>query len=112
MTYILFSLSLAKGTTTKRLNDLSQQFNPNNAPPKPEITLPSLTFASPDYRPPPRPDALWLQPVPSSTSTPMMEDDSTDEDDVLPNPSYNDTLTEKQQTNTTNGFEWVMTDQC
>jgi hypothetical protein len=40
----------------------------------------------------------------------MMEDDSTDEDDVLPNPSYNNTLTEKQQTTTTNGFEWVMTD--
>lgn len=106
MTY--FSSYSLKGTTTKRLNDLSQQFNPNNAPPKPEITLPSLTFASPDYRPPPRPDALWLQPVPSTT-TPMMEDDSTDEDDVLPNPSYNNTLSEKQQT-TTNGFEWVMTD--
>ncbi|KAI7863034.1 hypothetical protein BDF14DRAFT_1438101 [Spinellus fusiger] len=29
--------------------------------PLPISPLPSITYASPDYRPPPREDALWLQ---------------------------------------------------
>ncbi|KAI8137490.1 hypothetical protein BJV82DRAFT_674710 [Fennellomyces sp. T-0311] len=49
--------------------------------------LPSITYASPDYRPPPRPDALWLQPIPPTStpapmSTTMMDEDLTDEDDA------------------------------
>ncbi|CAO3599760.1 unnamed protein product [Absidia cylindrospora] len=118
---------------TKRLNDLSQEFNPNNAPPKADNTLPSLTYASPDYRPPPRADALWLQPVPptpaaapqpslqsailpstpldNTVAQPMMEDDSTDEDDILP--CFNATTTASSATTKQNtGFDWVMTDQC
>ncbi|KAI8330310.1 hypothetical protein BC941DRAFT_440781 [Chlamydoabsidia padenii] len=104
-----------KDQSTKRLNALSQQFSPNNEPLKPEVALPSLTFASPDYRPPPRSDALWLQPVPNSSMA-IMEDDSTDEDDVLPNPCYNnnsnDTNNNTLTTKHPNGFEWIMTDQC
>lgn len=46
----------------------------------PESQLPSITYASPDYRPPPRLDALWLQPPPPPP-TMMMDEDLTDEDD-------------------------------
>ncbi|KAI9320567.1 hypothetical protein BX666DRAFT_2024209 [Dichotomocladium elegans] len=45
-------------------------------------TLPSITYASPDYRPPPRSDALWLQPVHPSPVT-MMDEDLTDEEALL-----------------------------
>ncbi|KAI9491756.1 hypothetical protein BDB00DRAFT_831329 [Zychaea mexicana] len=51
--------------------DLTTQNQPN---------LPSITFASADYRPPPRPDALWLRAPPPATHT-VMDEDLTDEDD-------------------------------
>ncbi|KAI8085016.1 uncharacterized protein BX664DRAFT_338342 [Halteromyces radiatus] len=124
------NVSMMKDQGPKRLNDLTQEFNPNNEPPKPNFTLPSLTYASPDYRPPPRTDALWLQPVPQPTSQHTttvnnslssgqpMDDDSTDEDDTLPTPGYQPHSISKptQQSSTTNiksntGFDWIMTDQ-
>ncbi|KAI9244112.1 hypothetical protein BDA99DRAFT_529447 [Phascolomyces articulosus] len=54
-----------------------------------QANLPSITYASADYRPPPRPDALWLQaPLPTATTTATsvtnsnhMDEDLTDEDD-------------------------------
>ncbi|KAI8890767.1 hypothetical protein K501DRAFT_142609, partial [Backusella circina FSU 941] len=46
-----------------------------------EKTLPSITYASPDYRPPTQENALWLQPI--NTYSPMSEDDSNDEDDAM-----------------------------
>ncbi|ORZ26138.1 hypothetical protein BCR42DRAFT_401656 [Absidia repens] len=114
---------------TKRLNDLSQEFNPNNEPPKADSPLPSLTYASPDYRPPPRADALWLQPVPpppqsslqsavmpstpldNTVAQPMMEEDSTDEDDILP--CFNaSTTASSEATKQSTGFDWVMAEQC
>ncbi|KAI7852160.1 hypothetical protein BDC45DRAFT_197825 [Circinella umbellata] len=60
----------------KMQNDLTAQDQPN---------LPSITYASADYRPPPRPDALWLQAPPSTvpaTTNNTMDEDLTDEDDV------------------------------
>ncbi|KAI8384428.1 uncharacterized protein BYT42DRAFT_562521 [Radiomyces spectabilis] len=71
----------------KRFNDISARLT-SVAQTTPDSNLPSITYASPDYRPPPRTDALWLQPVP--TATPAMEEDSTDEDDTqsLMTPSY------------------------
>ncbi|ORY97597.1 hypothetical protein BCR43DRAFT_523739 [Syncephalastrum racemosum] len=55
-----------------------------------QSSLPSITYASPDYRPPPRADALWLQPQHTSTPSMTMDEDLTDEDDMaqsLPTPS-------------------------
>ncbi|ORX52692.1 hypothetical protein DM01DRAFT_1336476 [Hesseltinella vesiculosa] len=75
--------SLWPANPVKRLHQKEQQPEPE---PAPKVTVPSLTFASPDYRPPPRPDALWLQPVPQPTTF-MMEEDSTDDDDALRTPS-------------------------
>ncbi|KAI9356896.1 hypothetical protein BD770DRAFT_389524 [Pilaira anomala] len=46
----------------------------------PEKDLPAITYASPDYRPPPPPSnhtPLWLQPM--QPTSPMTEDDSEDE---------------------------------
>jgi hypothetical protein len=43
-----------------------------------EKNLPAITYASPDYRPPPPTETpLWLQPI--TTHSPMTEDDSEDE---------------------------------
>lgn len=70
--------------TTKRYFDLHTQFSPDQ--PMPEKELPAITYASPDYRPLPRTDALWLQPV--NATSPMTEDDSNDEDESLLTPMY------------------------
>lgn len=49
-----------------------------------QAPLPSITYASPDYRPPPRSDALWLQPVqPAPPSNMMMDEELTDEEALL-----------------------------
>ncbi|CDH48650.1 predicted protein [Lichtheimia corymbifera JMRC:FSU:9682] len=53
-----------------------------SAPQQQKAPLPSITYASPDYRPPPRSDALWLQPAPSSTLM-MMDEELTDEEALL-----------------------------
>lgn len=54
--------------------------------------LPSITYASPDYRPAVQPNALWLQPPPPTTVPPpamMMDETMTDEGDstTVPTPS-------------------------
>ncbi|CAO3622426.1 unnamed protein product [Cunninghamella echinulata] len=102
-----------KVETMKRVNNLNQTFDPtstsSSSSSSNENKLPSLTYASPDYRPLPRKDALWLQPVPLSqplhllnnnnnnnnnndhnnnTTITFMEDDLTDEDDSVPTPCY------------------------
>jgi hypothetical protein len=66
-------------TTAKRYFD--QQTIRSPSQPAPENPLPSLTYASPDYRPPTQDNALWLQPI--NTNSPMSEDDSNDEDDPM-----------------------------
>lgn len=69
---------------TKRYFDLHTQFSPNQ--PIPQKDIPAITYASPDYRPPPPTGTpLWLQPV--AANSPMTEDDSED-DSVLLTPSY------------------------
>ncbi|KAI8082029.1 hypothetical protein BDF21DRAFT_416972 [Thamnidium elegans] len=66
---------------TKRYFDLHTQFSPNQ--PMPEKDLPAITYASPDYRPPPPTDTpLWLQPM--NATSPMTEDDSEDESVITP----------------------------
>ncbi|KAG2208233.1 hypothetical protein INT47_006088 [Mucor saturninus] len=68
---------------TKRYFDLHTQFSPDL--PAPEKDLPAITYASPDYRPPPPKETpLWLQPV--AAPSPMTEDDS--EDESVMTPSY------------------------
>ncbi|KAG0171024.1 hypothetical protein DFQ30_001644 [Apophysomyces sp. BC1015] len=76
-------------STVKRLNDVHKLFNPSATELAPQSDLPSITYASPDYRPPPREDALWLQPINPVSAPTMMEEDSTDEDEaqVLLTPS-------------------------
>ncbi|KAG1463333.1 hypothetical protein G6F56_005305 [Rhizopus delemar] len=60
---------------TKRYFDLNTKFSPVEAPK--DKDLPSITYASPDYRPPPTSEVpLWLQPVAASPAT---EDDSEDD---------------------------------
>lgn len=67
---------------TKRYFDLHTQFSPDQ--PLPEKDLPAITYASPDYRPPPRTEVpLWLQPMNTGASSPMTEDDSEDETVLL-----------------------------
>ncbi|KAF1805312.1 hypothetical protein FB192DRAFT_1362274 [Mucor lusitanicus] len=75
---------------TKRYFDLHTQFSPDQPPQK---ELPAITYASPDYRPPPPAELpLWLQPM--SANSPMTEDDSED-DSALLTPSYQ--LAQQQQ---------------
>ncbi|CAO3660300.1 unnamed protein product [Rhizopus stolonifer] len=60
---------------TKRYFDLNTKFSPVETPK--DKDLPSITYASPDYRPPPTSEVpLWLQPVAASPAT---EDDSEDD---------------------------------
>ncbi|KAI8987821.1 hypothetical protein BDF20DRAFT_852376 [Mycotypha africana] len=67
----------------KRYFDLNTQFSPDQPVQK---VLPAITYASPDYRPPPPTETpLWLQPV--NANSPMTEDDSED-DAALLTPSY------------------------
>ncbi|CEI92113.1 hypothetical protein RMCBS344292_06384 [Rhizopus microsporus] len=79
----------------KRYFDLHTQFSPVEVPK--HTTLPAITFASPDYMPPPRSEVpLWLQPVPKTTintttttynsnnaSSPATEDESEDDGPLL-----------------------------
>ncbi|KAI8149776.1 hypothetical protein BJV82DRAFT_652966 [Fennellomyces sp. T-0311] len=47
--------------------------------------MPAITYASPDYRPPVSPNALWLQPPqqqPEPSAMAVDEADSTDEDEL------------------------------
>ncbi|GAN06092.1 hypothetical protein MAM1_0111d05569 [Mucor ambiguus] len=75
---------------TKRYFDLHTQFSPDQPAQK---ELPAITYASPDYRPPPPAELpLWLQPM--SVNSPMTEDDSED-DSALLTPSYQ--LAQQQQ---------------
>ncbi|KAI7883415.1 hypothetical protein K492DRAFT_205386 [Lichtheimia hyalospora FSU 10163] len=55
--------------------------------PQQQQALPSITYASPDYRPPPRSDALWLQPVQPAPSTMMMDEEHTHQEALFPLPS-------------------------
>ncbi|KAF7722431.1 hypothetical protein EC973_003133 [Apophysomyces ossiformis] len=73
---------LEESTTLKRLNDVDKLFDPSASQSSPQNELPPITYASPDYRPPPRQDALWLQPIHAPTAPTVMEEDSTDEDDA------------------------------
>ncbi|KAI8358437.1 hypothetical protein EDC96DRAFT_514335 [Choanephora cucurbitarum] len=71
--------------TTKRHFDLNTQFSPEEPKQEP---LPAITYASPDYRPPPPTETpLWLQPVPSNANSPMTEDGYSEDDNVLLTPS-------------------------
>ncbi|KAI9264840.1 hypothetical protein BY458DRAFT_513757 [Sporodiniella umbellata] len=64
-------------TTGKRYFDLNIQFSPPLPTTEP---MPSITYASPDYRPPPPAVMpLWLQPTASS----FAEEDSEDEPALL-----------------------------
>lgn len=67
--------------------------------PQQQAPLPSITYASPDYRPPPRSDALWLQPVqPAPPSNMMMDEELTDEEALLtPLPSMQHQQQQQQQ---------------
>jgi hypothetical protein len=79
---------------TKRYFDLHTQFSPDQ--PLPQKDLPAITYASPDYRPPPRAEVpLWLQPM-NTASSPMTEDESEDES-VLLTPSYQQFQQQQQQ---------------
>ncbi|KAI8992360.1 hypothetical protein BDB01DRAFT_778198 [Pilobolus umbonatus] len=67
----------------KRYFDLHTKFSPDLIP-APQEHLPAITYASPDYRPPPsNVTPLWLLPV--NAASPFTEDDS--EDDTLLTPS-------------------------
>ncbi|KAI9300886.1 hypothetical protein BJ944DRAFT_291362 [Cunninghamella echinulata] len=124
-----------KVETVKRVNNLNQTFDPTSTSSSNENKLPSLTYASPDYRPLPRKDALWLQPVPLSqplhllnndhndnnnATTTFMEDDLTDEDDSVPTPCYQPHQLTSSSTTTSNNLhhkmdtsvDWVMSEQC
>ncbi|KAI9012666.1 hypothetical protein CLU79DRAFT_769568 [Phycomyces nitens] len=57
----------------KRFNDTRESSFDDRTPVSP---LPSITYAGPDYRPPPRKDALWLQPIRAA-------DDSEDDNSTL-----------------------------
>ncbi|OBZ82984.1 hypothetical protein A0J61_08970, partial [Choanephora cucurbitarum] len=71
--------------TTKRHFDLNTQFSPEEPKQEP---LPAITYASPDYRPPPPTETpLWLQPMPSNANSPMTEDGYSEDDNVLLTPS-------------------------
>ncbi|CAO3646724.1 unnamed protein product [Cunninghamella blakesleeana] len=123
--------------TIKKVNNLNQTFDPTNTsknhPQHHEPKLPSLTYASPDYRPLPRKDALWLQPVPqtiplnlndnNNQNDHIMEDDLTDEDDSVPTPCYqpNNQIAPSTSATTTNSstinkmnpsVDWMMSEQC
>lgn len=68
-------------TTAKRFFDVNTQFSPDQ--PLPQQSIPAITFASPDYKPPPRDEVpLWLQPV-NAAASPMTEDESEDETVLL-----------------------------
>jgi hypothetical protein len=78
---------------TKRYFDLHTQFSPDQ--PISQKNIPAITYASPDYRPPPPTETpLWLQPV--AANSPMTEDDSED-DSALLTPSHQKSLQLLQQ---------------
>ncbi|KAI9469083.1 MAG: hypothetical protein EXX96DRAFT_590387 [Benjaminiella poitrasii] len=86
----------------KRYFNLHTQFSPNQ--PLDEKNLPAITYASPDYRPPPPNEApLWAQPVYSATPTaansPLSttEDDSEEDDSALLTPLYHQQQQQQQQ---------------
>ncbi|KAL0075673.1 hypothetical protein F4703DRAFT_1946482 [Phycomyces blakesleeanus] len=57
---------------SKRFND-TRETSFGDEQPRAASPLPSITYASPDFRPPPRQDALWLQPVQTTDDS---EDDN------------------------------------
>ncbi|KAI8370989.1 hypothetical protein BD560DRAFT_396555 [Blakeslea trispora] len=80
-----YQQSLTSTSTTKRHFDLNTQFSPEEPKQEP---LPAITYASPDYRPPPPTETpLWLQPMPSNANSPMTEDGYSEDDNALLTPS-------------------------
>ncbi|KAI8079071.1 uncharacterized protein B0P05DRAFT_108254 [Gilbertella persicaria] len=82
-------------SSAKRHFDLSTQFSPDVPKQEP---LPAITYASPDYRPPPPTETpLWLQPMPSTANSPMTEDDYFEDDNALLTPSLQKLQQQQEQ---------------
>ncbi|KAG0744618.1 hypothetical protein G6F57_004809 [Rhizopus arrhizus] len=74
--------SIVINDNNKRYFDLHTQFSPVET--SKEKILPAITYASPDYRPPPRAEVpLWLQPIPAAATSPATEDESEDDAPLL-----------------------------
>lgn len=75
--------------------------------------LPSITYASPDYRPVVQPNALWLQPPPPTTVQPlpamMMDETMTDEDDSTTVPTPSSSSSSHQQLDNKKSFKLTAT---